>query len=153
LRLGPLFLPAPELVTLALAIGLSLAIWAAMRFTDLGKAMRAVAEDAPIAAAFGIDRRVLALVLSGVSAALAGVAGVCLALSYTLAPSQIYAWIGVVFAAVMMGGLGSAIGPLVAGVVIGVSEAITMALTAPSWAPLVSFTLLMLALLLRPGKA
>jgi branched-chain amino acid transport system permease protein len=59
----------------------------------------------------------------------------------------------VVFAAVMLGGLGSALGPLVAGVLIGVSEAVTMAVTAPSWAPIVSFTLLILILLFRPGKS
>jgi branched-chain amino acid transport system permease protein len=52
----------------------------------------------------------------------------------------------------MMGGLGSALGPLVAGLVIGVSEAVTMAVTSPSWAPLVSFTLLILILLVRPGR-
>ena len=152
LTVGSLYLPVPELVTLGLAVALAFAIWAAMRYTDLGKAMRACAEDGAIATAFGVNRRALALVLSGVSAALAGVAGVCLALSYTLAPAQIYAWIGVVFAAVMMGGLGTAIGPLVAGIVIGVSEATTMALTAPSWAPIVSFTLLIVVLLVRPGK-
>ena len=91
------------------------------------RALRASAEDAPIAAAFGINQKALALALSGPCAALAGVAGVCIALSYTLAPSQIYAWIGVVFATVMLGGLGGAIGPLVAGIVIGVSESLTMA--------------------------
>ena len=107
---------------------------------------------AAVLAAFGVNRHALGLLLSGVCAALAGVAGVCIALSYTLAPAQIYAWIGVVFAAVMMGGLGRALGPLVAGVVIGVSEAITMAVTAPSWAPLVSFSLLIVVLLVRPGK-
>jgi branched-chain amino acid transport system permease protein len=53
----------------------------------------------------------------------------------------------------MLGGLGSAIGPLVAGLLIGVSEAVTMAVTAPSWAPIVSFTLLIVVLILRPGKA
>jgi branched-chain amino acid transport system permease protein len=63
-----------------------------------------------------------------------------------------YTWIGVVFAAVMLGGLGRALGPLIAGSLIGVSEAITMAVTAPSWAPIVSFTLLILILVLRPGK-
>jgi branched-chain amino acid transport system permease protein len=63
-----------------------------------------------------------------------------------------YAWIGVVFAVVMIGGLGNPLGPLVAGLVIGVSEALTMALTAPAWAPLVSFSLLIAALLLRPEK-
>ena len=70
----------------------------------------------------------------------------------SLTPAQIYAWVGVVFAAVMLGGLGSALGPLAAGIVIGVSEAVTMALTAPSWAPLVSFSLLIAVLLLRPEK-
>jgi len=65
---------------------------------------------------------------------------------------QIYAWMGVVFAAVMMGGLGRPIGPLVAGIVIGVSEAVTMAVTNPTWAPLVSFSLLIVILLLRPAR-
>ncbi len=107
----------------------------------------------PIAAAFGINARAHALLLSGVCGALAGIAGVCLALSFTLTPAQIYAWVGVVFAAVMLGGLGSALGPLAAGIVIGVSEAVTMAFASPSWAPIVSFTLLILLLLLRPERS
>jgi len=152
LRLGPLYLPVPELITLALGVGISLAVWFALRRTDLGKAMRAAAEDAPIAAAFGVNQNALALMLSGLNAALAGVAGVCIALAYTLSPSQIYAWIGVVFAAVMLGGLGRPLGPLIAGCIIGVTEAVTMAVTAPSWAPLVSFSLLMAVLLVRPGR-
>ena len=151
-KVGELFVPLPELLTLALACGLALAVWAALRFTDLGKAMRATAEDAPIAAAFGVNEKLLSLLLSGLCAAFAAVAGMCLALSHTLAPSQIYAWIGVVFAVVMIGGLGNPLGPLVAGVVIGVSEGLTMAVTAPVWAPLVSFSLLIAALLLRPEK-
>jgi branched-chain amino acid transport system permease protein len=143
----------PELITFALAVALAAAIYAVLRFTDIGRALRALAEDAPIAAAFGVDRRTLALVLSGVCGALAGIAGVCLALSFTLTPAQIYAWVGVVFAAVMLGGLGSPVGPLVAGIVIGVSEAVTMAFVSPSWAPIVSFTLLIVLLIVRPGKA
>lgn len=148
-----LYVPLPELITLVLAVGLSFGVWAVLRYTDLGKALRASAEDAPIAAAFGINQRRNALLLAGTCSALASVAGVCLALGFTLAPSQIYAWIGVVFAAVMLGGLGRALAPLIAGVVIGVSEAVTMAVTAPSWAPLVSFTLLIAILLFRPGRA
>lgn len=150
---GPLYLPVPELITLVLAVAIALGTWAAMRYTDLGKALRAMAEDGPIAAAYGVNARALSLLLAGVCAALAGVAGVCLALTFTLAPSQIFAWVGVVFAAVMLGGLGSALGPLVAGVIIGVSEAVTMAVASPSWAPIVSFSLLIGMLLLRPGRA
>jgi branched-chain amino acid transport system permease protein len=152
-KVAGLYLPLPELITLALAAGLSFAVWAVLRYTDLGKALRASAEDAPIAAAFGIPQQRNALLLAGTCSALAGVAGVCLALGFTLAPSQIYAWVGVVFAAVMLGGLGRALAPLLAGIVIGISEAVTMAVTAPSWAPLVSFTLLIAILLFRPGRA
>ena len=152
-RVGELFIPVPELMTLLAALALSFGIWAAMRYTNLGRALRALAEDAPVAAAFGINAKVHALVLAGVCGALAGIAGVCLALGFTLTPSQIYAWVGVVFAAVMLGGLGSALGPLAAGILIGVSEAVTMAFASPSWAPIVSFTLLILLLLLRPERS
>jgi branched-chain amino acid transport system permease protein len=149
---GSLFVPIPELLTLLLSVSIALLIWAAMRYTDLGKALRAMAEDGPIAAAFGINQKGLSLMLAGICAALAAVAGICLAMTYTLTPSQIFAWVGVVFAVVMLGGLGSALGPLVGGVIIGVSEAITMAVASPSWAPIVSFSLLIFLLLLRPGK-
>jgi branched-chain amino acid transport system permease protein len=144
-----LYFPVPELVTLLLACLLCYAVWAAMRFTDLGKALRAMAEDGPIATAFGVNRQALSLLLAGVCAALAAVAGICLALTFTLTPSQIFAWVGVVFAVVMLGGLGSALGPLVAGIFIGVSEAVTMAVAAPSWAPIVSFSLLIVMLLFK----
>jgi branched-chain amino acid transport system permease protein len=152
LRLGPLFLPMPELMTLLFAIAATLAAYAVLRHTDLGKALRASAEDSPMAASFGINQRRNSFLLAGACAALAGLAGVCIALTASISPSQMYAWVGVVFATVMLGGLGSALGPLVAGIVIGVSEAVTMAVTSPSWAPLVSFTLLIVILLARPGR-
>jgi len=152
-RIGGLFVPVPELITFVLAVALAFAAWVVLRHTETGRALRATREDPAIAAAFGVNERALALVLAGTCSALAAVAGVCLALLFSLAPSQIYAWIGVVFAAVMLGGLGSAWGPLLAGLVLGISESVTMVLTSPSWAPLVSFTLLIAILLVRPGKA
>ena len=151
-RAGGLFVPKAELFALVASVLLAVLTWTWLRFTWVGKGLRACAEDPQIAAAFGVNHRRLALALSGLGAALAGVAGVFVALVYTLAPSQIYAWIGVVFAVVILGGLGNPLGPVIAGVAIGVSEALTMALIAPAWAPLVSFTLLILLLLLRPDR-
>ncbi len=152
-KVGGLYVPLPEFLTLVFAVVLSVATWAVLKYTDLGRSLRAAAEDPAIAAAFGVNARRNALLLAGAISALAAVAGVCIALAYTLTPSQMYTWIGVVFAAVMLGGLGRAMAPLVAGTLIGVSEAVTMAVTAPSWAPIVSFTLLILVLLFRPGRA
>ena len=151
-KVGPLFVSLPDLLTFGFALTLSLGVWGVLRFTNLGKAIRATTDDAPIAAAFGVNEKLLGYLVSGLAASIAAVAGLCLALNHTLAPVQIYAWMGVVFAAVMMGGLGSPVGPLVAGIVIGVSEALTMAVTAPTWGPLVSFSLLIGIILFRPAR-
>ena len=59
--IGSLYVPVPELVTLVLSVAISVGIWAAMRYTDLGKALRAMAEDGPIAAAFGINQKGLSV--------------------------------------------------------------------------------------------
>jgi branched-chain amino acid transport system permease protein len=152
IRVGPLFVPLLELLACLTAAVLGLATWAWLRFTYVGKALRAAAEDAAMAGAFGVNHRRHAFVLSGVSAAYAGVAGAFIALISTLAPAQIWAWLGVVFAVVIIGGLGNPVGALLAGFLIGVSESVTMAVAAPAWAPLVSFSLLIVILVLRPER-
>jgi branched-chain amino acid transport system permease protein len=152
IRVGPMFLPLLELLACLTAAGLAFATWGWLRFTYIGKALRAAAEDAPIAGAFGVPHRRHAFVLSGVSAAYAGIAGTFIALISTLAPAQIWAWLGVVFAVVIIGGLGNPVGALFAGLLIGVSESVTMAVAAPAWAPLVSFSILIAILVLRPER-
>lgn len=150
LRIGALYVPVLELLAFACAAALAGAAWWCLHRTALGKALRAAAHDGPIAAAFGINARRLSYVLAGLCAASAGIAGVFIALTSTLAPSQIEAWIGVVFAVVIIGGLAKPLGALAAGVLIGVSEAITMAAVNPAWAPLVAFSILILLLLWKP---
>jgi len=152
-RVGSIFVPVAEAIMFVAAVVLLVGIWAWLRFTYVGKAMRASAENAPIAAAFGVDHKRLALLMAGVAGGSAAIAGGFIALISTLAPSQIYAWVGVIFATVIMGGLGNPLGILAAGLLIGISEAMTSAITAPAWAPLVSFTLLIAILILRPGRA
>ena len=153
LRIGPLFVPVLELLACLTATVLALATWAWLRFTYVGKALRASAEDPAIAAAFGVNHRRHAFLLSGVAAAYAAVAGAFIALISTLAPTQIWTWLGVVFAVVIIGGLGNPVGALLAGFLVGVSESVTMAVAAPAWAPLVSFSILILVLVLRPERA
>jgi len=152
LRVGPLYVPVLELAACATAAALALGTWAWLRFTYVGKALRAAAEDPEIAAAFGVNHRAQAVLLSGVSAAYAGVAGAFIALISTLAPSQIWTWVGVVFAVTIIGGLANPIGALLAGLLIGATESLTMAFVTPAWAPLVSFSVLILLLVARPGR-
>ena len=151
-RLGPLFVPRLELLACLTATVLAFATWAWLRWTYVGKALRASAEDPDIAAAFGVNHRAQAYLLSGVAAAYAGIAGAFIALISTLSPAQIWAWVGVVFAVVIIGGLANPIGALLAGLLIGLTESLTMAVVAPAWAPLVSFSVLILLLVARPGR-
>lgn len=150
LRIGPVFVPKLELLAFLCAAVLAVSVWAALHKTMLGRALRAAAHDGPIAAAFGVNAVRLSYLLAGACSALAGIAGIFIALTSTLAPSQIEAWIGVVFAVVIIGGLANPIGALCAGVLIGVSEAITMAAVNPAWAPLVAFSILIALLLWKP---
>jgi branched-chain amino acid transport system permease protein len=153
LRAGPIFIPLLELAACVTAVALALGTWAWLRFTYVGKSLRASAEDPAMAAAFGVNHRAQALLLSGVSAAYAGIAGAFIALIATLAPGQIWAWVGVVFAVAIIGGLANPIGALLAGLFIGISDSLTMAVVAPAWAPLVSFSALIVLLIVRPGRA
>jgi branched-chain amino acid transport system permease protein len=150
LRIGKLFVPLLDLLACAAAVAIALASWAVLRWSYFGKALRAAAEDPAIAGAFGINYRAQAYLLAGVCAALAAIAGVFIALISTLAPAQIFAWFGVVFAVVIIGGLGNPIGALLAGLLIGITESITMAIITPAWAPVVAFSLLIALLIWQP---
>ncbi len=149
-KLGPIYLPYMELTAFVLAASLAIGAWAILRFTYFGKAVRAAAEEPAMAAAYGINHRANALLIAGICAASAAMAGVFIALTTTLAPSQLFAWFGVVFAVVIIGGLGNPLGALLAGILIGVAESLTMAMIAPAWAPVVAFSLLIALLVWQP---
>jgi branched-chain amino acid transport system permease protein len=150
IKLGRLYVPILELVAFVVAAALAALVWAWLRWTYFGKAVRAAAEEPAIAAAFGIDHRRHALLVAGTCAASAAIAGVFIALTTTLAPSQMFAWFGVVFAVVIIGGLGNPLGALVAGILIGSAESLAMAIVAPAWAPVVAFSLLIALMIWQP---
>ena len=151
-EIGGLFAPWDELIMCGFALSACLATAACLRFTWLGKALRASLENPDIAASFGVPNRALALMVSGVAAAFAAMGGVFVALLHTLTPSSMYSWFGVVLATVLLGGLGNPIGAIGAGLLIGVGEAMTMAVTSPAWAPIVPFGLLISVLVLWPER-
>ena len=151
-EVGPFFVPYADLTMACVALALCALAFAALRYTWIGKALRASLDNPQIAAAFGVPNRRLALLVAGVAGALAAVGGAFIALLFTLAPSQIYSWFGVILATVLLGGLGNPAGVFAAGLLIGISEAVTMAVTSPSWAPVVPFTLLIAILVLWPER-
>jgi len=148
--LGRLVFPAATLLASGLAVGLMAGAHFGLRLTFLGRAMRAFAQDRSVAAAFGIDHRRVGLLVAGGSGASAAVAGMLVSLQTALTPATAYEWFGIVFAVVILGGIGNVMGTLVAGVLVGVTSGLVSVLLSASAAPLVLFSLIVLALLLRP---
>ncbi len=124
-RLGPVVLGASDLAALALALGTVGLVVAIHRFTSLGVAMRAVAEDAYGAAAYGIPVSRLTLLSWALAGAAGGLAAVAIALKANLSP-VLESYVIKALAASLLAGLDSVAGIIVGGVVLGVVEQLVM---------------------------
>lgn len=143
-------LPIPVLLAFIAALAIAVAMSLVLGRTYFGKAVRAVAQDPEMARAFGVDTRRVAVLLSGLSGAFSAVAGVFIALGQAIYPGLAVSWFGVVFSVVILGGLGNTVGALTAGVIVGVAAGAAAVLWSPLAAPLVTFVILIAALLFRP---
>jgi branched-chain amino acid transport system permease protein len=150
LTLGPIALPVTTLLAFVAALVLIGGGHLALQRTFAGRAMRAFAQDRAVAAAFGIDHRRIGMLLAGISGATAAIAGMLFALANALTPSTAYEWFGIVFAVVILGGVGQLLGTLLAGVLVGVLSGVVSVVLSPAAAPFVLFSAIVLALLLRP---
>jgi branched-chain amino acid transport system permease protein len=122
LAIGPLIFANVRLIAGALALILIFGIWLFLRFTLLGRAIRAMAQDRDAAMSIGIDVRRLAAVLFGLGIACAGAAGVVLAMIFPFSPNMQVQWLAWAFLVVILGGLGGVANTLVAGIVVGVIQ-------------------------------
>jgi branched-chain amino acid transport system permease protein len=148
--LGRFVFPVTTVLAFGLAVVLVAALHLVLRYTFAGRGMRAIAQDRAIAAAFGVDHRRLSLVLGGVAGASAAAAGMVFALTNSLSPSVAYEWFGIVFAVVIVGGIGQVLGTFVAGIAVGVVSGVVSAAWSPSTAPIVLFSAIVVVLVVRP---
>lgn len=150
LAVGPLAFPMPTLIASASAFVLGFGIHLVLERTFVGRALRAISDDPDIAGAFGIDHRRLGILLAGAAGATAAIAGMLFAIGGSLTPDTAYEWFGIVFAVVILGGIGNVAGTLLAGALVGGVAGVVTVAWSPATAPLVVFSLVVLALLFRP---
>lgn len=143
----PLRLLVPCLVSLVM-MGV-LQLFLSRTFT--GRAVQAVAQDPQALRLMAANPSRIKRVAFGLSIATASVAGAVLIIIQPIEPSVGRDYIGRVFAIVVLGGLGSFSGVLVAAMVLGIAENLTATFYGPSWAPAVSFGVLLLTLAIRPS--
>jgi branched-chain amino acid transport system permease protein len=150
LHLGLLVMPYRLLVPAAVAPVLILGLWAYLRMTATGIAIRAVATDERALQVSGRDPARIKRHAFGIAAATAVVAGAVLVIIGPVDPFAGRLQIGRAFAVVILAGMGALPGTLVAAFIIGVAEQLVSAFLSPSWAPGVAFAILLATLALRP---
>jgi branched-chain amino acid transport system permease protein len=151
LRLGvvdfPLRLVVPFLVSMTMVVGVQLFL----THTFFGRAVLAVAQDQLALRLVGVNPVRVKEMAFALSIATAGVAGAFLIVIQPVQPAIGREYIGLVFAVCVLGGMGSIWGTLLGAFVLGLAESFTSTFFGPSWAPAVSFGLLLAALAFRPS--
>jgi branched-chain amino acid transport system permease protein len=150
-RLGPIDFPmrlvVPFLVSMAMVVGVQLFL----THTFFGRAVLAVAQDQLALRLMGVNPVKVRELAFALSIATAGVAGAFLIVIQPVQPAIGREFIGLVFAVCVLGGMGSIWGTLLGAFVLGLAESFTSTFFGPSWAPAVSFGLLLATLAFRPS--
>ena len=149
-EIGALLIDKARLYAAAAAVVAAAALFGFFKFTLIGKAIRACADNYLGAKIVGLDVKRLYALTFGVGAVCVAVAGCAMVLLVEVTPSLGPAYTLLAFVIVIVGGLGSMGGALLGGVLIGVSEALAGLFIAPSAKSMFSFGLLIVVLLLRP---
>jgi len=149
-RLFGMRIPIRQLVAFAVALALTVSLATYLSKTFMGRAIRAVAQDEEGLRLMGANPVRIKQFAFGISMAVVAVAGALLIVVAPVEPTLGRVYIGRTFCIVVMAGLGSITGTLAAAVILGVTESIVLTTFGASWAPAVSFALLLGVLAVRP---
>ncbi len=149
-KFGDAQFAANKLLVFVLALVFAGAMIVLLRTTLLGKGVRALMQSPTGAQLVGINTRVLHPLMFGIGLGLSGIAGALLSMSYTISPSMGEPYTVTALIVITLGGFGSMSGALAGGLLLGVVEAIGMHYTNPSLKALLSYSVFIGVLLLRP---
>ena len=149
--LGPVFVDVARLIAFGVAVVLTLLLSLFLFRTDLGRSIRAAADNTYGALVIGTDVRRVYAVAFGVGAACVGAAGALVAPLLPFQPPTGLQLSVASFNIVIIGGMGSLLGAFVGGLLVAVAESLGAVFLKPSLKELVSFSLLVLILIVRPA--
>ncbi|MBN9581001.1 MAG: branched-chain amino acid ABC transporter permease [Afipia sp.] len=142
--------PVDRLIATAAALALTGILYLILRRLRVGRAIVAVRLDRDAARLMGVDIHSIYAIAFGLGAALAGCAGVLMALIFPISPLTSTAYLGKAFVVCVLGGLGSVSGALAGGILLALIEGVGSALIGPAHATTLSFALLIVFLIVRP---
>jgi branched-subunit amino acid ABC-type transport system permease component len=152
LHIGPMLLTGYQLIVMVIAVVMMLGVHILLKTTRLGKSMRAMSDNTTLAMTSGIDTKMITTITWFISGTLAGLAGSVLGLTEgNLTPAAGELFLFVIFAAVIVGGVGSIYGAMAGAVLIGLATEVSAAFINPAYKLDIAFLILILTLLFRPS--
>jgi branched-chain amino acid transport system permease protein len=150
MHLGPIYVPRENLIVLAICLAAIAVLWAVLFRTDLGRALRALADDRAVARAQGLSPKLLFPMAFAIATGLAGLTGALVTPILSLSPGVGDPVLASSFLTVILGGLGSLEGAALAAFIVGIVEAFSSVYFGGSFGALVLFVLVLLLLVFRP---
>lgn len=150
---GGLSVAANRLVVLGAALALSLVVYLVFQYTVIGKAIRAVSQDRSTASLVGINVNTIGLIGFGMGAALAGIAGSLASTIYVITPTIGLLFTIKAFTVMVIGGLGSQVGTLLAGLFLGVAESLLGFIIGQEYTDVTGYILLIVFILWKSRTA
>jgi branched-chain amino acid transport system permease protein len=151
IQIGPALVAIPRLVALGAVAAVAAMLWTLMRWTDIGKAIRAVAKDKLGAELCGVDIAHIYAVTFGLGTACVAIAACLLIPIYYVNPTAGNAFVLIAFTIVVLGGMGSIAGALVGGLFVGVVESLSGIFLGESLGQMGIFIMFIVVLLVRPS--
>ena len=150
IELGEVIVGMPRLIAFAVSIAITLALYWLLRFTELGRRIRAAASDRETAALMGINVNRVNLIAFGIGVGCLGIAGPVMMPVFYIVPNIGTFFILIAFVVVVLGGIGNFMGALVASFVVAIAESLGALFMPGSTAPVLPFLLFVLVLLFKP---
>ena len=152
IHIGPVLLTKDQLIVMGIAVVLMLALHTMLKTTRLGKSMRAMSDSTTLAMTSGINTKRITTITWFLSGTLAGISGTVLGITEgNLTPASGELFLFVIFAAVIVGGVGSIYGAMAGALLIGLATEVSAAFINPAYKLDTAFVILILALLIRPN--
>lgn len=146
-----LSLSLPWTVSFLIAVLITICLWFFLAKTDIGKSIRATAQDSDAALLMGVNVERMRVITFGLGSGLVGAAGCLFIPIYYLYPDLGGQFTLIAFVITILGGLGSTVGAIIGGIVLGIFESLTATYIGMGWAPVGRFVIFVAALIFLPG--
>jgi branched-chain amino acid transport system permease protein len=150
INLGEIFMPTSQFYASIISFGLLIVLWAVLRFTKTGTAIRATMQNRSAAQIVGVNVRRVSAISFGIGMALAGAAGSLLSFMFPFFPARHWQWVALLLALIVLGGMGSIKGAVIGALLLAIASAFVTDLFGPTWSPITFYLTLFLILMLKP---